>query len=812
MAPETTAAAAVKTTEEVEALPSSPTEQKDLPKDAKPTTTTTPKTTPVTTTTTVPQEEKYNALIIDSGAIIKHSGYSTLHNAASKYYTIPAVINEIRDAKAREHLKSLPFDLQTRTPSALACSKIVEFARLTGDYASLSSVDIQVLALLYDLEMEGCNGNMDHIREKPKYKLGVGKVSLLNPNDAKAKKEELEKERKEEAKKQETNENGNGGGLSFFESAPSAMEEEETEGTVKEKDEDVKGEITPKTWAALVNPTKASFTTFSKEEEKTNVTTALDTLQISKEEEEKAISFSDIQTQQQKEEEELGGQFSDAEEDYDDDDDDDDDDEEEISDDDEISDEECDVYILDPDEYDEQQRAKQNNNKQSEGGMINATTNNYTTLNDYPSANSTTALTNNENEGDVVVVEKVENELDSDFPSLAAASAVPYEGSDDDEGDEDTKNKENDTTEQEKLNRWEENEKRKQQSLQPIPAKAGKRYNSFRKYGHVLTKQGVAAAREEKLKQVAEKEPNEKEDDTATTDLSTQLQQNEQDTTTAAAATTTNRNNQSRIIGGITMSGQGTEVEDDGEGWITCSHDIRSMKATGKLDPTGNPNKNNNSSGGAAQVKGPPMCQRAACATTDFAMQNVILQMNLELLTIDGTKVKKLKSWVMRCGACFAVYANGEKDMGNNKTMNRLFCDRCGSDFLQRVSASVDKKTGRLRLHMRKNYKHNIRGTKFSLPKPGSGNRFEGDLLLREDQLKMGAWNQKAKMSSGKKSAESMFGSDLAGNVGCHASLSQRSDIKVGFGRKNPNASKFGRERRGKKKKNTDKACGLRRY
>eukprot|EP00957_Ditylum_brightwellii_P105964 8083182-Ditylum_brightwellii.AAC.1 len=70
----------------------------------------------------------------------------------------------------------------------------------------------------------------------------------------------------------------------------------------------------------------------------------------------------------------------------------------------------------------------------------------------------------------------MENELNSDFPSLAAASAVPYEGSDDDEGDDEgddgTKNKENDTTEQEKLNRWEENEKRKQQSLQPIPAKA----------------------------------------------------------------------------------------------------------------------------------------------------------------------------------------------------------------------------------------------------------------------------------------------------------------------------------------------------
>lgn len=78
----------------------------------------------------------------------------------------------------------------------------------------------------------------------------------------------------------------------------------------------------------------------------------------------------------------------------------------------------------------------------------------------------------------------------------------------------------------------------------------------------------------------------------------------------------------------------------------------------------------------------------------------------------------------------------------------------------------------------------------------------------------MGAWNQKVKKRSGGKarsSAQSMFGSDLASNVGCHADLLKRDDIKAGFGRRNPNSAK-GRERRGKKKKSSDKACGLRRY
>lgn len=79
----------------------------------------------------------------------------------------------------------------------------------------------------------------------------------------------------------------------------------------------------------------------------------------------------------------------------------------------------------------------------------------------------------------------------------------------------------------------------------------------------------------------------------------------------------------------------------------------------------------------------------------------------------------------------------------------------------------------------------------------------------------MGAWNQKAKQRSGGKarnSAQSMFGSDLASTVGCNAASVKNDDIRVGFGKRNPNASTHGRERRGKKKKTPDKACGLRRY
>ena len=119
---------------------------------------------------------------------------------------------------------------------------------------------------------------------------------------------------------------------------------------------------------------------------------------------------------------------------------------------------------------------------------------------------------------------------------------------------------------------------------------------------------------------------------------------------------------------------------------------------------------------------------------------------------------------------------------------------------MSRVACSVDSKTGELRLHLKKGYKPNRRGKQHSLPLPGKQGRFQGELLLREDQLMTGIWRQKVvKMQKDVKSA---FGHDVTGDVGVHVNKSQA--IKVGLGRFNPNADK-GRERRGAKKKSGKK-------
>ena len=79
--------------------------------------------------------------------------------------------------------------------------------------------------------------------------------------------------------------------------------------------------------------------------------------------------------------------------------------------------------------------------------------------------------------------------------------------------------------------------------------------------------------------------------------------------------------------------------EDDGEGeWITPTNVALHKSKTLQLIPA---------QGGAHKkvVTG--------CMTTDFAMQNVLMHMRLDLVGVDGKKIDKVKTWVLRCHACF---------------------------------------------------------------------------------------------------------------------------------------------------------------
>jgi hypothetical protein len=99
----------------------------------------------------------YRSLVVDSGAIIKTSThYSTgfsnpLMKTSQTFYTVQGVLDEIKDSKSKHVLQTLPFELIVLEPSTESLRAVSAFARQTGDYPALSSIDVKVLALQYEL-------------------------------------------------------------------------------------------------------------------------------------------------------------------------------------------------------------------------------------------------------------------------------------------------------------------------------------------------------------------------------------------------------------------------------------------------------------------------------------------------------------------------------------------------------------------------------------------------------------------------------------------------------------------------------------
>lgn len=157
----------------------------------------------------------------------------------------------------------------------------------------------------------------------------------------------------------------------------------------------------------------------------------------------------------------------------------------------------------------------------------------------------------------------------------------------------------------------------------------------------------------------------------------------------------------------------------DSEGWITPSNIKRRQVKDSAVSISQKPE---------------PATMQVAIITTDFAMQNVILQINLNLLSPSLQRVRHLKTFILRCHACFQT----TKDMG------KQFCPRCGQPTLTRVSCSTNA-NGEFKLHLKRNMQWNTRGDRYSIPKPVSGasnGRVKGggkggwgsNLVLAEDQ------------------------------------------------------------------------------
>ena len=67
--------------------------------------------------------------------------------------------------------------------------------------------------------------------------------------------------------------------------------------------------------------------------------------------------------------------------------------------------------------------------------------------------------------------------------------------------------------------------------------------------------------------------------------------------------------------------------------------------------------------------------------STDYAIQNVLKQINLNIAALDGRIIKHMRTYILRCYACYKT----------TSIMTKLFCPKCGNKTLKRVAVSLDE-------------------------------------------------------------------------------------------------------------------------
>ncbi|KZC05070.1 RNA-binding protein NOB1 [Dufourea novaeangliae] len=111
-----------------------------------------------------------------------------------------------------------------------------------------------------------------------------------------------------------------------------------------------------------------------------------------------------------------------------------------------------------------------------------------------------------------------------------------------------------------------------------------------------------------------------------------------------------------------------------------------------------------------------------ACLTMDFAMQNVLKQIGLNVVALDGRIIKQMKTFIFRCYACYKT----------TSVMTKVFCPACGNRTLKKVAVTLDDE-GNQQIHINFRKPISKKGKRFSLPMP-KGGKHASNPILCEDQ------------------------------------------------------------------------------
>lgn len=204
------------------------------------------------------------------------------------------------------------------------------------------------------------------------------------------------------------------------------------------------------------------------------------------------------------------------------------------------------------------------------------------------------------------------------------------------------------------------------------------------------------------------------------------------------------------------------EGEDDDDDWITPSNIKKHQEKDNNIDAT------------AQDVK----TMKVACATHDFAVQNVLLQIGLNLVSGEGKRISSVKTWVLRCHACFKV----------TRKMDLKFCPSCGGATLMRTSVSTDSK-GAMKVHLKRNMQWNNRGTVYGISKQQHGTanmKGRDNLILRADQREV----EKLEKRDRYRKEHDLLDPDHVPSIVSGRRDTTAGSVRYGHGKRNPNSNR----------------------
>lgn len=123
---------------------------------------------------------KMATYVIDTNALLDHCHFLHAHidsigKEGPRLCTVPEVLHELKTGNADS--------VQVSTPDKSHVDRVIRFSKLTGDYTSLSIVDIKLIALTLQLESEAHDGDTSHLRTEPRpLKISTGGDEKIKPN------------------------------------------------------------------------------------------------------------------------------------------------------------------------------------------------------------------------------------------------------------------------------------------------------------------------------------------------------------------------------------------------------------------------------------------------------------------------------------------------------------------------------------------------------------------------------------------------------------------------------------------------------